>query len=159
MHKIKKTRHKGYFFKKNTVGFTECMSKSPAWHSQIMQIIVSIILCLNTHLTWWKKGHACDGQCRHNNIFIFENLALVSSQRPAKVTRRNLDFNFFNFIVENLTLNRRHQIQQGMWHYVWLKQTKKKKKIKCRPTVTGDFRFPKYTIVHSKPRKKTDKLK
>lgn len=72
-----------------------------------------------------KKGHVCGKQRRHDDILIFENLALISSQRPGKVARRNLGFNLFTFMFENLTQNRRHQIKQGRWSYVWLKQTQK----------------------------------
>lgn len=73
-----------------------------------------------------KKGNVCGKQRRHDDILIFENLALISSQRPGKVARRNLGFNLFTFMFENLTQNRRHQIKQGRWSYVWLKQTNTK---------------------------------
>lgn len=49
-HEIKKTRQKGVFLFFKPC-FTECLWKSPAWHSQIKQMIVSITLWLNTHLT------------------------------------------------------------------------------------------------------------
>lgn len=66
--------------------------------------------CVNNslpkHLPYMlKKGHVCGKQCRHNDILIFENLVLINSQRAAKVARRNLGFNLFTHMVENLSQN------------------------------------------------------
>lgn len=62
-----------------------------------------------------KQGHVCGRQCRHNNIFTFENLAPVfGSQRQARVARRNLDLTFFNSVVQKLSPEGRHQTEQDM---------------------------------------------